>query len=70
MRGLPPELAVVHLQISDAQAIELRQEGAGIYFDWGPDQQAYQAHIETKPPDPLDQILRHLPPLGKKAVSG
>lgn len=67
--GTATELAVVPLQISDAQALELRQDGAGIYFDWGPDQQAYQAHIETKPPDALDQILRHLPPLSKKAAS-
>lgn len=67
--GTATELAVVPLQISDAQALELRQDGAGIYFDWGPDQQAHQAHIETKPPDALDQILRHLPPLSKKAAS-
>ncbi|HEX9544555.1 MAG TPA: hypothetical protein VF955_05175 [Pyrinomonadaceae bacterium] len=64
------ELAVVRLQIAEAEAMELKQEGAGIYFDWGPDQQAYQPHIEIKPPDPLDQILRHLPPLTKKAARG
>jgi hypothetical protein len=66
--GSATQLAVVRLQIGEAEAMELKKEGAGIYFDWGPDQQAYQPHIEIKPPDPLDQILRHLPPLTKKAA--
>ena len=28
---------------------ELQNEHAGIYFDWGPDQQAYLAHVDQRP---------------------
>jgi hypothetical protein len=51
------------IQISDAQAFQLQNENAGIYFDWGPDQQSYHAHIDSKPPDPMDQIVSQLRPL-------
>ncbi|EGM76810.1 hypothetical protein Rhein_3047 [Rheinheimera sp. A13L] len=53
------ELASIDLSISEAQALELVKPSAGIYFDWGPDQQSYHSHIETKPevdPD-FEQLL-------------
>lgn len=28
-----------------------------IYFDWGPDQQAYQSHVEIRKPAPLPPRL-------------
>jgi len=49
------------LQISDVHAGQLQDEHAGIYFDWGPDQQAYHAHNDMKAPDPLDELLGQLP---------
>ena len=42
------ELQSMQLSITEAQAMELTKPGAGIYFDWGPDQQNYHSHIETK----------------------
>lgn len=53
------ELASIDLSISETQALELAKPSAGIYFDWGPDQQSYHSHIETKPevePD-FEQLL-------------
>ena len=40
----PRELTVIRLSISESQAEELFSDNAGIYFDWGPDQQAYHSH--------------------------
>lgn len=42
------ELASILLSITKAQAIELAKPGVGIFFDWGPDQQSYHSHVETK----------------------
>lgn len=49
------QLALVKLSISESQAKELENDNAGIYFDWGPDQQAYHAHVEIRKrnPNPL-----------------
>lgn len=53
----PKELMSVRLRISESQAKALEDENAGIYFDWGPDQQAYHAHIDKRPPKPMPAIL-------------
>jgi len=53
----PRELSSVRLTISDAHAAQLRKPHAGIYFDWGPDQQAYHAHVEERRPRPLPPWL-------------
>jgi hypothetical protein len=42
------ELASINLAISEAQAVKLAEPNTGIYFDWGPDQQSYHPHINTK----------------------
>ncbi len=39
------ELVALRLVVGEIQAAALAKGGAGLYFDWGPDQQAYQAHI-------------------------
>ena len=39
-------LCSVDLDISEKQSSELKENGTGIYFDWGPDQQKYYSHIE------------------------
>lgn len=53
----PRQLAQITLVISESQALELAQDDAGIYFDWGPDQQAYHAHVEIRRPIPLPPWL-------------
>ena len=52
-RRTPKELAAIAVHISESQAQELSADDAGIYFDWGPDQQAYHAHIERRPTEPI-----------------
>ncbi len=47
------ELAAIRLRISESHAKELEDDNAGIYFDWGPDQQAYHPHIDRRPPRSL-----------------
>lgn len=51
------ELATIRLQVSESHASDLRDENTGIYFDWGPDQQAYQPHIERRPPKPIPAVV-------------
>jgi hypothetical protein len=48
----PRELSSVRLTISDAHAVQLVKPDVGIYFDWGPDQRAYHAHVEERRPKP------------------
>jgi len=56
------ELAVIRLHISESHAQELLDDNTGIYFDWGPDMQAYHAHTEHKTlpaiPDELLELVR------------
>ena len=48
----------VRLRISDSEAARLTDPKAGIYFDWGPDQQAYHAHIDIrKEPPPFPSLF-------------
>jgi hypothetical protein len=53
----PRLLAQVPLNISESHAKELENENAGIYFDWGPDQQAYHAHVEIRKPKQIPPWL-------------
>jgi len=53
------ELASINLTINEVQAAQLTEPNTGIYFDWGPDQQSYHSHIDTrldKEPD-IEQLL-------------
>ena len=53
------ELATINLTISETQAAQLTEPNTGIYYDWGPDQQCYHSHIDTrseKEPD-FEQLL-------------
>ena len=62
----PSELATIRLHISEPQAVELQGENSGIYFDWGPDQQAYQSHIDKRLAEPIPSFL--LEGLANKAL--
>lgn len=53
----PRQLMQFSQSISESQARELEKDDAGIYFDWGPDQQAYHAHVEIRKPKPLPPWL-------------
>lgn len=53
----PVELTAVRLQISERHAEELLVSTAGIYFDWGLDQQTYYAHVEVQESKPLPESL-------------
>ena len=45
----PRQLAIIPLQVTESQAKELEADDAGIFFNWGPDRQAYLAHVEKQP---------------------
>jgi hypothetical protein len=51
------ELIKIRLYLSEQHAAELRDENTGIYFDWGPDQQTYQPHIEKRPPKAIPSVI-------------
>jgi hypothetical protein len=40
------------LEISREIGIALKEPGAGLYFDWGPDSSRYLPHVEQRPPSP------------------
>ncbi|MFN0155893.1 MAG: hypothetical protein ACKVUT_16095 [Gaiella sp.] len=44
------ELLCLHLTVTDAHAGALLREDCGLYFDWGPDQEAYHAHVRGDRP--------------------
>lgn len=45
----PKTLMIITLAITESQASQLSERNTGIYYDWGPDQQAYHSHIDEKP---------------------
>jgi hypothetical protein len=53
----PQQLSQISLYLSERDAQQLLEEGTGIYFDWGPDQEKYYTHIDRRPRDPtLDDL--------------
>lgn len=42
------ELMTISLQVTESQAAQLSQPNTGIHFDWGPDQQSYHSHIDSR----------------------
>jgi hypothetical protein len=40
------------LEISHEMADSLKERGAGVYFDWGPDSLRYLPHVEKRQPSP------------------
>ncbi len=56
------ELMAIDLAISGSQAIRLSDPNTGIYFDWGPDQQSYHAHLDTRPEKELsmEQLIEFM----------
>lgn len=53
----PRKLAELRLRLTDSHAKLLEDVAAGIYFDWGPDQQAYHSHVEKKRTPPMPKWL-------------
>lgn len=55
--SVPRQLNQISLNLSEADALELKKDATGIYFDWGPDQQKYCTHIDRRPGEPsLDDL--------------
>ena len=58
---LSTQLLTVQLSISESQASSLSQPRTGIFFDYGPDQQRYHAHLQHRPKvDPEQEKLLQL----------
>jgi len=58
----PQRIYTQNLTIDDQQGKALADKKAGIYFDWAPNTQTYQSHIEDGPkkiPE-LAELLKHL----------
>lgn len=58
----PRKIHTQNLTISDAQAEALLTKEAGIYFDWAPNRQTYQSHIDQRPAKSSDlvELMKHL----------
>lgn len=56
----PRQIREISLVVSDAHAFEVSKSRAGIYFEWGADQQAYHAHVVTRldQEDDVKQLLQ------------
>ncbi|WP_220388001.1 hypothetical protein [Shewanella woodyi] len=44
----PVELSKLNLEVTETQAASLLEANSGLYYDWGPDQQAYHSHVNKK----------------------
>jgi hypothetical protein len=42
------ELTRIKLEITEALALDLAKPQTGLYFDWGPDQQSYHPHTQSR----------------------
>jgi hypothetical protein len=56
----PIHLFSQSLDISRDIATALREKGAGLYFDWGPDSSRYLPHVEKRPPSRDVEVFRYL----------
>ena len=58
----PRKLLSINLSLSESQEKQLSRPNTGIYFDWGPDQQDYYSHIDTRPEEKfeMEQIAKLL----------
>ncbi len=58
----PRKIYTQDLAVSDTQAEGLLNKEAGIYFDWAPNAQSYQSHIDKRPAKSPDfaELMKHL----------
>jgi hypothetical protein len=47
----------IKLSVSESDGTNLRNGDAGLYFDWGPDQEAYHPHVDIRKQPPIPAIL-------------
>lgn len=45
-RPVPMLLNKVHLTVTEQQANAMKNEGAGLFYDWGPDSKTYHSHLD------------------------
>lgn len=50
-------LLAIRLTLPDHIGAKLSDPRAGVYFDWGPDSQQYQPHVDTRPEPKLPEAL-------------
>ena len=50
------ELKSIDLSISESDAKAMKETNNGIYFDWGPDQESYNSHIDKNNKLKLDNL--------------
>ena len=48
----PRHLCHLRLSVTQVHAEELRESGAGLYFDWGAEAKRYHGHVQKKPQRP------------------
>lgn len=65
----PRILSTLELVVSDAVGTHLQSAGAGVYFDWGPDSNAYHPHVETRSEPPIPPIAFSLPSIFANAAA-
>lgn len=54
-------LSEIDLKINESQGLRLKESNAGIFFDWGPDQQDYHSHIDIREKDKdIEEMLKTL----------
>jgi hypothetical protein len=58
----PRKIHTQNLTVSEAQAEALLTQEAGVYFDWAPNIQSYQSHIDKRPAKSSDlaELMKHL----------
>ncbi len=56
----PVNLFSTKLELTSSQAAELKDNCTGLYYDWGPDQQAYFSHVDRAVGKklPIDMLSR------------
>jgi hypothetical protein len=58
----PRKIHTQNLTVSEAQAEALLTKEAGVYFDWAPNIQSYQSHIDKRPAKSSDlaELMKYL----------
>jgi hypothetical protein len=58
----PRKIYTQHLEIDDTQGKALTDKNAGIYFDWAPNAQTYESHIDSRPEKNPNwiELIKHL----------
>ena len=56
-RRSPLRLSTINLTLSDEHATAMRNKDVGVFFDWDPDSQHYDAHVDERPKEKMEQAI-------------